>query len=144
LVVAPTTQGDVLDGRQSSLRIWLDVMKLQEGALRASLSVVGNEGTLPAITMRDLSLHVPRGIPRRENGCSKLSIRPGTDRARRPRLRYRPKLGPLDLLEEQGEGAVDDRARIAVRDLAPEKGLKAPQLVVALLADRELDAIAVR
>src|SRR5258708_372438 len=83
LVVAPTSERDVLDRRRSSLGIRLDVMELQEGALRASASVVGNEGTLPAVTMGDPSLHVPRDIPRRENGCSKLPIRPGTDRARR-------------------------------------------------------------
>jgi len=63
---------------------------------------------------------------------------------RRPRLRRRAELGPLHLLEEQGEGAVEDRARIAVRDLATEKRLQASKLVVALLADRELDAIALR
>src|SRR5206468_10874808 len=86
---------------------------------------------------------MPRDIPRRENGRSKLPIRRGADRAG-PRLRGGPELGLLHLLEEQGEGAVEDRGGIAVRNLATEKRLEAPQLVVALLADRELDAIALR
>jgi hypothetical protein len=84
---------------------------------------------------------VPREIARRDDGCSQLPIRPGTDRTR-PRLLCRPQPGPLYILQEQGEGAVEDRARIAVRDLATEKSLNTPELLVALLADRELDAIA--
>src|SRR4029079_16646449 len=50
----------------------------------------------------------------------------------------------LDSLEEQCDGTVEDRARIPVRNLAAQKGLEALELLVALLADRELDAIAVR
>jgi hypothetical protein len=99
-------------------------MELQEGALRTSVSAFGDEGALPAITLRDCALDVPRDIPRRKNRRSKLPIRPGADRTW-PRLR-RPQLRLLDLLEEQGEGAVEDRRRIAVRDLAAEKGLDAP------------------
>jgi len=60
-----------------------------------------------------------------------------------PRLPH-PELGPLDLLEQQSQAAVDDRAWIAVGDLAPEKRLEAPQLVMGLLADSELDPVALR
>ena len=118
-------------------------MELQEGALRASVSAFGDEAALAAVTAPHRALDMPRDIPRRENRRSKLPIRPGADSAR-PRLRGCPELGFLHLLEEQGERAVEDRAWVAVRDLAAEKGLNAPQLVVALLADRELDAIALR
>src|SRR5258708_23701456 len=86
---------------------------------------------------------MPRDISRRENRRSKVPIRPGAD-GTWPRLRGCPELGFLHLLEEQGEGAVEDRAWIAVRNLATEKGLQAPQLVVAILADRELDTVALR
>jgi len=141
LVVAPAAERDVLDGGQSSPRVGHDVMELQEGALRASVSVLGDECALTAITLRDLALDVPRDVPRRDGGRPKLPIRPGADNTW-PRLRGGPELGLLDLLEEQGECAVEDRGRIAVRDLAAEKGLDAPQLIVALLADRELDTIA--
>jgi hypothetical protein len=140
LVVAP---GDVLDRGQSSLRIRQDVMELQERALRAPVSVLGDESASIAVTLADGALDVPREISRKDDGCSQLSIRPGTDRTR-PRLLCRPQLGPLHLLQEQGEGAVEDRARIAAGDLATEKSLNAPELLVALLADRELDAIALR
>jgi hypothetical protein len=116
-------------------------MELQERALRASVSVSGDEGALPAITLRDPTLDMPRDIPRRYNGCAKLPIRAGADRPR-PWLRGCSELGVLHFLEEQGEGAVEDGARIAVRNLAAEKGLDASKLVVALFADRELDAIA--
>jgi hypothetical protein len=68
-------------------------------------------------------------------------IRPGTDRAR---LRGRPELRLLDLLEEQNDRPVKDYAGVAVRDLAAEQRLKSAQLVVGLLADGELDAIALR
>jgi hypothetical protein len=119
-------------------------MELQERTLSAPVSVSGDEGALVAVTLANRALNVPREIPRRDDGCSQLPIRPGADRARQPRLLCRPQLGPLHLLQEKGEGAVEDRARIAVRDLATEKSLKAPKLLVALLAYRELDAIALR
>ena len=99
-------------------------MELQKCALRAPVSVSGDEGALATIAPPRPALDVPREIPRRDNGRSKLPIRPGADSAR-PRLRGGPKLRLLDLLEEQGERAVEDRGRIAVRDLAAEKGLKA-------------------
>jgi len=100
-------------------------MELQERALPAPVSVSGDEGALITVTLADGALDVPRDIPRRDNGCSKLPIRLGADRTW-PRLRRCPKLRLLDLLQEQGESAVEDRARISVRDLAAEKRLKAP------------------
>ena len=100
-------------------------MELEERALRASVPVSGDEGALPTVTPPDRALDMPRDIPRRENRRSKLPIRPGADRTW-ARLGGGPELGFLDLIEEQGEGAVEDRSRIAVRDLAAEKGLDAP------------------
>ncbi|PYQ43055.1 MAG: hypothetical protein DMF77_11150 [Acidobacteria bacterium] len=94
-------------------------MELEEGALGASPSVWGNEGALAVVAARDRALHVTRDITRRENGCSKLPIRPGAD-TKWPRFRCRSKLRLLDLLEEQGEGTVEHCGRIAVRDLAAE------------------------
>jgi hypothetical protein len=69
-------------------------------------------------------------------------IRPGTDGPVWPGLGCRRQLRLLDLLEQHREGAVEDRARIAVGDLAAEKRLQPPQLLVGLLADGELHAIA--
>jgi len=59
-----------------------------------------------------------------------------------PRLGCRPELRLLDLVEQHREGAVEERARIAVGDLAAEKLLQPPQLLVGLLADGELNTIA--
>jgi hypothetical protein len=118
-------------------------MELQERALRAPVSVSGDEGALIAVPLADGALDVPREISRRDDGCAHKSIRPGTDRTR-PRLLGRPQPGPLHLLQEQGEGTVEDGARITAGDLATEKRLNAPEFLVALLADRELDAIALR
>src|SRR5260221_8557015 len=126
LVVAPTAKRDVLDGCQSSQRIGPNVMELQESAFGAPVSVGGDEAALAAVTPPDPALDLPWDIPRRNNRCSKLPIRPGTDRTTCPRLRRRPQLRFLDLLEQQGDGAVEDRGRIAVRDLAAEKVLHAP------------------
>jgi hypothetical protein len=117
-------------------------MELEKGAFRAAPSVGSNERALPVVAARDRALHVSRDIARRENGGSELPIRRGTEDRTRPRLRGRTQLRLLDFLEQKPEGAVEDRARIAVRDLAAEKGLDTPKPVVALLADRELHAIA--
>ncbi len=65
-------------------------------------------------------------------------IRRGTDRLVWPRPGGRPQLRLLDLLQQDREGAVDDRARIAVGDLAAKKRLQPPQLLVGLRADGEL------
>ncbi|HEU0104673.1 MAG TPA: hypothetical protein VFT38_00780 [Vicinamibacteria bacterium] len=101
------------------------MVELQERALHASVSVSGDEGALTSVAAPHRSLDAPRDIPRRENRRSKLPIRPGADRTR-ARLGGGPELGLLDLLDEQGERAVEDRRRIAVRDLAAEEVLDAP------------------
>src|SRR5258707_9465863 len=126
LVVAPAAKRDVLDGRQSSQRMGPNVMQFEESAFGAPVSVGGDEAALAAVAPPGPALDVPWDIPRRNNRCSKLPIRPGTDGTRCPRLRRRPQLRLLDLLEQQGDGAVEDRGRIAVRDLAAEQLLHAP------------------
>ena len=70
-----------------------------------------------------------RGMAREGGRCRGLLIRPGTDRSLRPRLRRRPELLLLDLREEHGQRAIDDRRGIAVGDLAPEERLQAAQLL---------------
>ena len=56
LVAAPAAERDVLDGGQSSQGVGHDVMELQERALRASVSALGDEGALGAIALRDSAL----------------------------------------------------------------------------------------
>jgi hypothetical protein len=108
----------------------------------------GHEGALATVAPPDLALDFARDMA----GGSYFPIRPGTDRRVWIRLRMdrpvwpglvcRPELPLLDLLEQHREGAVEDRTRIAVGDLAAEKGLQPPQLLVGLLADGELHAVA--
>src|SRR5207244_7011133 len=131
------------DGGRSSQGVGHDVMELQERALRAPMSLSGDEGALASVAARHRALDVSRDIPRRENGRSKVPIRPGADSAR-PRLRGGPKLRLLDLVEKQGDSAVENGGRVAIRDLAAEKGLGAPQLLVPIRADRALDAVGLR
>src|SRR5260221_4158175 len=85
-------------------------------------------------------------------GFASLRIRPRTDRPAGtrsgmdrlgcPRRGCRPELRLLDLVEQHREGAVEDRAGIAVGDLAAEKLPQPPQLLVGLLADGELNTVA--
>jgi hypothetical protein len=136
--VTPAAQRDVLYGGRPSLRVRLKVMELEDGSLGTSRSARSDIGALVAVTARDPALHAVRDVARRDDWRSDEMIRPGTDG---PRPRRRSPLRLLDLLQQEGDGAVEDRARIAVRNLATEKVLQATQLVVALLPDRELDAI---
>jgi len=99
------------------------------------MSVRRDEAALPALPPPGHALRLVGSVPR------PAPIRPGTDR---PRLRRRADLLSLDLLEEQRDRAIEDGGRIAVRDLAAQERLKSSQLVVRVLADRELDAIALR
>jgi len=136
LVVAPTAKGDVGDGGRPVHRIGLDVVELQERALRASPPGGGHEGALAMVAPPDRALDFPRNVAGGHGGFASFLIRPGTDglpwfrlgtdRPVSPQLVCRPELRLLDLVEQHGEGAVEDRARIAVRDLAAEKGLDAP------------------
>src|SRR4029079_14347606 len=71
-------------------------------------------------------------------------IRRAADGGATARLRSGRALRLLDLLEEHGKGTRDDLARVPVRDFAAKKGLELPESGMALLADRELDAIALR
>ena len=142
LVVAPAAQRDVLHRRQSTEGIRHDVVELQERALGASLSVLAHVAASAAVPSPCGALNVIRDFTRGREG--RRLIRPGADRSSALRPRRGRELRLLDLLEEQRDGAIEDGARISVRDFAAKQRLKAPQLVVRVLADRELDAIALR
>jgi len=135
LVVTAAPERDVLRRRRAPERVGVEVVVFEESALAAALSVRSHEPALPIVPPPGHAPGLVRGVPR------SVLIRPGTDR---PRPGRRAGLRPLDLLEEQRDRAIEDGGRIAVRDLATEQRLKPPQLVVRFLADRELDAIALR
>jgi len=120
------------------------MVELQESALCASLSGRRNVGALVSVPPGDRILDLLRHVARAQTRFPDGPIRPRTDRSASPRPGRPPQLRLLDLLEQEGERALEDRARIAVGDLAAEEGLETPELVVALLADRELHAIALR
>jgi hypothetical protein len=100
-------------------RIGLDVVELDEGKLGAPLSVGRHEAALPSVPPPGHALRLIRRVPR------PALIRPGTDRTR---LLRRADLLSLDLLEEQRDGAIEDGARISVRDFAAKQRLKARSL----------------
>src|SRR5258706_11621026 len=141
VVVAPAAKRDVGDGGRPLHRVGLDVVELQERALRASPSGGGHEGALASVAPPDRALDLPRHMAGGQAGSADFLIRFRTDRPIWPWPGDRRQLRLLDLLEQYREGAVEDRARIAVGDLAAEKRLQAPQLLVGLLADGELHAI---
>jgi hypothetical protein len=116
-------------------------MELEEGALGAPASVLADERALASIVPPCRSLDIVRRMTRRQPVARDAAIRPGTDSARCSRLRRRAQLLLLDSLQKEGDRAVEDRAWITIRDLATQKCLNAPQPVVALLADRELDTV---
>jgi hypothetical protein len=64
LIVAPTANGDVLDGGRPMLRMWLNVVEVQEGPFRAPLPGRGHEGTLASIAEVDRAFDVVRNVTR--------------------------------------------------------------------------------
>jgi len=116
-------------------------MELQERALCAPASIFADEGALGPIVAPGRSFDVACRVTRREAATRDLVIRPGTDTGRGSGLLRRTQLDLLDPFEKEGDRAIEDCTRITVRDLATEKSLNAPQLLVALLADRELDTV---
>jgi len=140
LIVAPAAQRDVLHRGQASLGARQDVVELQELALRAPEALLGGEGTLAAVPLPDRALNPLRHVRRRRRWrADVVFIRLATDRQAWPR--GHAELLVLDVREQQGDGAVEDRAGIAVGNLAAQERLKPPELVVRRFADRELDAI---
>jgi hypothetical protein len=114
------------------------MVELQVRPLRASPSFGRDAGALAPVAPPDRAPDGSRDVARGDGALPDRRIRPRTDRPRRPGLGRRPQLRPLDLLEQKAQGAVEDGARIAVRDLTAEEGLNPPKLVVGLRADGEL------
>src|SRR5439155_3711435 len=142
LVVTPTAQGNVGDGGRPLPRIGLNVVELQEGPLRAPPPGGSDKGALAHIATPDHALDLSRDVARVQRVFPGCFIRLRTDRPTWPRPHRRPDLPPLDAFEQQSERPVEDRPGIAVGDLAPEKSLKAPKLVVGLRANGELHPVA--
>jgi hypothetical protein len=123
-------------------------MELQEHPLRAPPPIRRDEGALAPVTPPDRALdrpgHIAREARRRADAHVYLIrlIRLGTDRPTRPWLRRQAEFLVLDVLEQQGEGTVEQDARVAVRDLAAQQRLEFAELLARRLADGELDSIA--
>jgi len=111
-VVTSAPERNVGDCGFSAQRERLDVVELEQGALRAASAGLGYERALPSVPHPHGPLHrrrdVPRSGPRRPRG-------PRHGRRRGLLLRY--------LCDEESQRPLDDRAGIAVRDLAPQEVL---------------------
>ena len=97
------------------MTVRLDVVQLEKGRLRAPSAPAHERAALliPVRTVRSTWAGMWR--------------EPGADGRCALRLGGGCRLLLLHLAQEEGEGSVEDRARIAVRDLAAEKGLDAAQ-----------------
>jgi hypothetical protein len=116
----------------------LDVVELQERLFGAPPSVGGDVGALAGVLAPDFTLDRSRGLARTR------SIRSRTDNRAGTRLGRGAELLVLDTFQQQSHGAVKDRRGVTVGDLTTEQRLKAAKLVVGLLANGELDPVALR
>ena len=112
LVVPPAAEGDVRNRRLPAVGIGLDVVVFQERPLGTSLSAGRHERTLAAVALPHRPLDVPRDVTRAMSPLADMFIRFRTDR--RAWRAHLPELRLLDLVEQQGEGAVEDRRGITV------------------------------
>ena len=110
----------------------LDLLPLEVPPFRASPALPGI-GALAPVPLPDCAPDVGGNVAR----ASLAS-------ARRPRLRRRGQLPLLHVVQEKIERAIEDRRRVAVRDLAAQQVLYPSQLVVGLLRERELHPITLR
>jgi hypothetical protein len=128
--VGTASKRDVLDGRLTPARIRLvRVMELEEAVLGATAAIARDERTSAPIALPYLSLDLRRHM-----------TGPRLRAPARARVRRRRELPLLDLPKQQGKGTHEDRAGIAVRDLATQQVLQASELLLGVLADRELHA----
>src|SRR5687767_11355766 len=108
------------------------MVKLEKSALGAP-PVLAHERALPIIPPPDLALH----------GSWNVAGAVG----RRSRAARRRRLGastPFELTQQQRQGAVEDFGGVAARNGVPRQGLHAPQLVMRVARDGELDLVAFR
>ena len=128
-VVGSAPQGDVLDCRRPVVPIRLHVVQFEERS-RAATSLPALEGALPAVTPPHRAPDV------RGNVARSLLPFPGLPGSGRRRLPL-----PLDLAQQKGQGAVEDRGGVAVTDLPSQQVLDLAELVMCLLRHRELHAV---
>src|SRR6185369_12700472 len=125
---------DVVQSGGSAECMGLTVVEFQEHALLAPHAVPADEGAAATVAAPAPTLDGVRDVTRPDHRRPGLlrepgRIRPAADRTARPG--GGGELGFLDLLEKQAQGTLDDDARIAVRNLAAEKSLEAPERLVA-------------
>src|SRR5258708_257604 len=118
LVVGATQEARVLDGRDAALADGLHVVVLEPAARLATAAVGTHERALPAVSLADGAPHVGRDVAR--------GLGAPTARARIVGCRG---LAPLELRDQRVERAIEDLARVAVRDRMAEQVLRALQLV---------------
>jgi hypothetical protein len=131
-IVCAAAQLNVGGGRGTACGIRLDVVKLEESAFGAA-PAPSHERTPPFVAPPHLALHGGRDVPRAAGRTSRAAWR-----------RCRGTSTTFQILQQQGQGAIEDLGEIAARDRVPGQGLHAAQLVMGLSRDRELDLVALR
>jgi hypothetical protein len=109
LIVRPTSELDVSHGRRSAVGVRHDMVEFEEGRL-GTATCAANERAAPLVAPPDLALYGRGHMP---GGAAFFKALPRPDRGATPSL--------LDIGEEQGQGAIEDRSDVAVGDGVPQQ-----------------------
>ena len=123
LVVPPAAERDVVYRLLSALRVGPAMVELKERAFLAPASLRRHVRAAAFVSRPHRALDGTRNPARREWALGGVVIRLGTDSRSQPRARGPAQLLPLDLVQQQGDCAVEDGPGIAVRDLAAQQRL---------------------
>ena len=133
LVVRAAAQLDVIRRGYASCRIGHDVMELDERGLAASALGSGER----AASIIALPHCTPDSRGYVTSRCSSLACA-------RPRRRHSGISASLEIVDQQRQCTIEDRADIAIRQRMSGKRLRAPQLFMRLACQRHLQLVAFR
>jgi hypothetical protein len=133
-VVRATHQADVVDIRAASEPEGMPVVEFQIVTLGASSSFRVHEAALALVALVDRTPHGERDVPRRRSCRARLF----------PRSARLPESPGLEALPQLPDCLSHDRREVAVRHLVSQEGPKSLEVVVQLLARRELDLVSRR
>ena len=126
-IVRAAADRDVVDGGRPADTVRIDVVELEEAALRAAVAAVDDEGASTSVALPGGTAHLGRDVPR---VAGRPATRSGPRRSRELLLRK--------LLDQHGQGTIENSGEIAIRDLMAQEVLREPQLVAGGPARREL------
>lgn len=125
LIVRTTPELDVIRRRDTAGRVWRDVVELEERGFAAPAG---------APDERAASLVAPAHLPpdSRRYVASPATARP----AARSRGCHTRKPSPLEIVDQQRQGAIENRVEISIRHGMPRKRLGPPQLFMCSQCQR--------